>query len=420
MKIVLINPPHPHFIDPTAQAPLGLLYLAAILEVKHEVSILNLAAVENVHKVSFPNADVYGLTTTSVDYKTCKEVANLIMMEHGNRKIIIGGPGITAMPELDDWCFDSYVIGEAESIIGLVINDIENGKLKRRYYGGRTESLDSLPLPAWHLMDVMGGRAFLENYEGKSCNIMAGRGCPFNCAFCTTPYLWGRKVTVRSPENVVAEVRFLKRAHGVNLFRFNDDTINLSRKWFKQFCSLMEKEDVIWRSCFKIDLCTEDDLKMMKDSGCTEPGPGIESFDQRVLDRLNKKTTVEKNVRFLEMAARVGLKVKLLMMIGTPGETMETPEINKSYLDVVPHEYISLTFFRPMPGSDIWYHPEKYGARILDRNFEDYDFCLQRKTNGIVTNVPARSFIETELSKEALEDNMTRMREYTKDKCEAR
>jgi len=114
--------------------------------------------------------------------------------------------------------------------------------------------------------------------------------------------------------------------------------------------------------------------KTMFDAGCKEVSFGVESFDNVVLEILNKKSTAEDNARALEIAHEVGMTTRILFMIRTPGQTKDTVATNIQWLSRVPYNIIACTSFVPIPGSDIWINPDAYDIEILNRNLDDYNF----------------------------------------------
>jgi len=422
VQVALINPPHPYLIKPDSQAPLGLMYLAAVLrENGHDAAIVNLSrfseeeAVEHVPM----DAGLFGMTATCVDYPICERLAARIKQRKPDAKVVIGGPHANVAPEYINMnVFDSYCRGEGEQVILQMVDDASNGGLKPDYFGDRIKALDSLPQPARDLMDVIGGDVFArgEHFGDSKVStvIISSRGCPFKCAFCASRPIWNGTVTRRSVKSVLAEVKAVRDEYGIREFRFSDDTMNLQFDRLRALCDGMRELGVFWRCSVRAALSDYDTFKMMYDSGCREISPGIESADQRVLDFLWKGTKVEDNRNLINWATRAGLHVRVLLMIGTPGEHPDTPEINREFLNSIDYHLVSLTQFRPIPGSAIWREPERFNCRILSRDVEHYNFYFWRKgSNGQRELSPIESVIETDLlTRDELVDNMHRMREY--------
>jgi radical SAM superfamily enzyme YgiQ (UPF0313 family) len=421
MKVALINPPHPYLIKPDSQAPLGLMYLASVLRVNgHEASIVNLSRYgEHEARLHVPlDADLYGFTATCIDYPTCERLAARMREWLAKAPIVIGGPHPTVAAKYVNLAvFDSMCVGEGEDVILQMVADVSRGQLRKQYRADRVRNLDAVPFPARDLMDQIGGDVFAkgQHYSGTvSSVIITARGCPFDCAFCGSGRIWERSVTKRSVDSVLEEVRQVRDTYGIREFRFSDDTMNASRPRLTTLCHGLRKLDVFWRCSVRAGISDPDVFQMMFDSGCREVSPGIESGDQRVLDFLDKGTTVEANRKLIESATRAGINVRVLLMSGTPGEHADTPEVNRAFLHSLDYNLVSVTQFRPIPGSAIWERPEHFGCRILNRDLEHYNFYFwHRGDDGRAVPTPIEAVIDTDLlSRQQLEDNMARMRQY--------
>ena len=379
MKVVLIGLPHPYLKQPDAQAPLGLLYLAAVLEkagveveVKNYSSYMIDKAIDDL-----PRADLYGITSTSMELPQANGFAKDIKKKYPGSKVALGGPGAIT-DEYVDWSrIDAICKGEGELAILGMIDDMENGGLRKVYRGESISNLDGLPLPARHLLGkAQGGNIFAydRNYkEGGSVTILTSRGCPYKCAFCSAPRL-SRRVRFRSPESVFYEMSQVVEEFGIKQFRVSDDMFTANKEHALGICELVKKLDIAWRISIRAKPLSMDVLKALYDSGCKEVSIGIESFDHNVLNILRKGTTPEDNARALEMCEKIGIKTRVLFMIRTPGQTVFTVPRNIAWLNEVPYDIICCTTFVPLPGSDIWNNPDKYNIEILSRNLDDYNF----------------------------------------------
>ena len=424
MKITLINPPHPHLVKPDSQAPLSLMYLVSILRsYGYEVELLNLSSktLEESVKLIPTDSDLYGITATSVDYPICEDLVRLFREVKPEAQVILGGAHPTLAPTLVNFAvFTSICMGESELIINDIVRDAINNKLKAVYRGSRLtkNDLEFLPYPARDSIDVLGGPIFAyDKHFGTSIStvIIASRGCPFKCSFCAARKVWsGGMVVRRSPQNVVDEMEHVKARYGVTEFRFSDDMMNNSRKWLREFCEKVSDLNIYWRCSVRAGVNNEEDFKIMYDSGCREVSAGIETGDQRVLDALNKGTTVQDNEELLISASDAGLNVRILLMTGTPGEHPDTPELTRDFLARVPFHFVAQTMFRPLPGSDIWINPNKYGCTILTRDLRLANFYSWIKgPSGNSIKTPIKASISTSImSIDAMEDNMRRSHEY--------
>lgn len=379
-KIIFIYLPHPYLRQPNAQAPMGLLALAAILD-KHRIptDVKNYSCFSEDDAIrDLPEAKAYGITVTSLELPSANRFAKKIKSKYPHSKVILGGPG-TYADEFVDWqTVDSILKGEGDITILNMLRDLDSNNLKKLYIGKIVDKLDSLPFPARHYLNYQGGNIFAynKNYKtGGSTIILSSRGCPFNCAFCSAPsFTYSKRIRFRSPENVYREVKEVLDNYGIKQFRFSDDMFTASKKQVLAVSKMLGRLDVVWRISCRVKPLDIDMLKAMKDGGCVELSFGIESFDDHVLKGLKKGTTAEDNAKALDMCAKVGLKTRMLFMIRTPFQTKRTVPTNIEWIKKVPYDIIALTTFVPLPGSDIWTHPEKYDIEILNRNLDDYNF----------------------------------------------
>ncbi|HEC61908.1 MAG TPA: B12-binding domain-containing radical SAM protein, partial [bacterium] len=377
MELILINPPQPYLVEKHTQTPLGILYISAVVKRDRpdvDVSVCDLS--DCSEPIEVPDADVYGYTSTSLDYPECVKLMETIRMEHPGSLHIIGGSHATAMPfSCRDDGFDSVFIRESEKTILEYIDDWMRVDTVEFYEADNLVDVCTLPWPDRDALGWTGGR-ILASGNDRSASLMASRGCPFNCAFCASALIWKRKMRWRSPENVVAEMKHCIEKYNVTTFRFADDSMTSNRDWVQEFCKAVEPLGVRWQTNERVDTVTIDLLKMMRDAGCVEIGYGVESFDPMVLKILGKKISPEQSIRAVEMTFKTNIGVWLLMMISTPGETYKhTVQCNSRALARLVGKFVraSCKTLMPLPGTPIWNDPERFGVEILNRDFSTYN-----------------------------------------------
>ena len=380
--ICFIYLPHPYLKRPDAQLPMGILMLAAVIKKdgRYSVEVKDYSSYTFADAViDLPEAKIYGITVTSMEIPDANAFATHIKVKYPESHVVLGGPG-TVAPQLIDWEFvNSAVTGEAEITIFNVIENVMNNVTSTNtvYKGEPTINLNDLPFPAREMLEgPIGGDVFAygKNYVGEgSTAILSSRGCPFNCAFCASPAL-SYGVRYRSSKSIADEIMSVIKDYGIHQFRFSDDMFPANRNRLIEICDLLGVLGIAWRASIRTNPLDKDMLTVMRDSGCKEISFGAESFDDDVLRLLNKKATVDNNIRALEMTDEVGIDARILVMIGTPGQTKETIEYNKFWISRLPHRIVACTMFVPMPGSDVWYNPDKYGIEILSKDMRDYNF----------------------------------------------
>jgi len=380
LKVVFIYLPHPYLNEPDAQPPVGILYLAALLEEAGvSVDVKNYSALNTWQAINdLPEADFYGITVTSLELLQANRFAHLIKEKYDNCAVVLGGPG-TFCNEFVDWgTIDSICKGDGEEAIFFMLSDHYEKKLKREYRFAPYQTLDSLPLPARHLLgDKQGGNIFAykrQYKKGGSTIILTSRGCPYHCAFCSSPFFSNNKVRFRNPQNVVDEIQSVINTYGIRQFRISDEMFLADKKRVIEICNLIGPLDISWRISTRVKPVDPEIFTMMYETGCKEVSFGVESFDKHVLTNLKKGTTPEDNARALEIVNKIGMKARVLFMIRTPGQTRNTVPINIKWLERVPYDIICCTSFVPIPGSDVWNNPDEYGVEILDKNLDNYNF----------------------------------------------
>jgi len=227
--------------------------------------------------------------------------------------------------------------------------------------------LDTLPLPA---RDLIGDFYYEPPYSGggRFTIMTVSRGCPYPCTYCATSSYYGRKVRFRSVDNVLSEIREIKKSY--DIVGFWDDTFTLKRKYVIEIMKRMVEENLTipFLCMSRIDTVDGKMLSAMKRAGCRLILYGVESASQRVLDILNKKTKIDGVEKVFDMTRKAGIETAGFFMIGTPGETkreiIETIELAHR-LDP---DYISFNITTPYPGTELY---NKYN--YLFKRWESFD-----------------------------------------------
>ena len=188
----------------------------------------------------------------------------------------------------------------------------------------------------------------------KTFELMASRGCPFSCGFCSR--VSGKKVFHRSVQRVIEDIALLKKEYGVEEFWFLDESFTVDREWVEQFCySVIEKSLGIAFTCStRVNLIDKHILALLKKAGCISVSFGLESYNQDVLDSMKKGITLAQVDAALRACLEADIQPLITYMIGYPGETL------KSIYDTVEFVFLSSRgkfvndYFVPLPGSDIY------------------------------------------------------------------
>ena len=177
-------------------------------------------------------------------------------------------------------------------------------------------------------------------------------------------------VVYRSIENIVAELKELKY-RGVNHFRFEDDCFTIIPD-FDLLCDELKELDIRYKCHTRSNLITKYKAKWMFDSGCEECGLGVESADPVVLQAVNKKCTVEQHREAVKIIKDSGMRAKAYFVMGMPGETDMTLELNKKFVRETQLDKWTISTFMPYPGCPIFRSPGKFKVEIIDKDFSHW------------------------------------------------
>lgn len=357
MKVNLINPPQPQLYDPSAYPSMGLLYIGAVLqEAGFECEYVDLSSLEPTDKIVVPDADFHLLTIVTATLESCKNVVKNI--KSGFK---VGGgfhPSLYPTETLKELKLNSVVVGEAEEVITSVLKE----KVRGVTFGDVIKDLNKLPFPARELIPVHKLRVLSNIHgdtykdDGASTTVLSSRGCCYRCVFCCKALPQMSHIRYRSAKNVVDELEEVTQKFDIWHFRFIDDLFTINRKRVYDLCSLIKQRnlEIYWLCITRTDAITSDMLKTMHDAGCREIQFGIESGSQRILNLMNKQTTVETNLEAIQKAKDVGLKVKVFLMYGFPSETEEDVELTKKFVVEAQPDKWTLSKFTMLPGSDVY------------------------------------------------------------------
>jgi radical SAM superfamily enzyme YgiQ (UPF0313 family) len=409
MNVVLTRPPYSILYgvykkipkDREIRVPLGLLYLASSLEKEgHKVHVIdgepNLLSVSQiVSKIIEINPDVVGISSTTPEFHLAKEIVKQVKAFNSKIITIIGGAHVSALPnESLNEDIDYIVVGEGEHSIVRILKD----KPKQRIIESSIiENLDSLPLPARHLINYADYKyAIPKKGLVRMDTIETARGCPFNCLFCY--HLHGQKVRFRDPIKVVNELELSYHTTGARLFMFYDETFSANKQRVLTIC------DEIIKRKLKVDLfcwtradCLDYDvLKRMKEAGFNQITTGIESGNSEILKVLNKGETLEQFERVYKWMDELGMETRASFIVGAPYETKETVRDSINFAKKLPLYRIGVNIMTPYPGTQVYeYCKKKQGIKFVSEDWRDY----KRWGNAAVETIA--------LSKKDLEDFQT-------------
>jgi anaerobic magnesium-protoporphyrin IX monomethyl ester cyclase len=375
--VLLLVPPGINYNTP----PLGILYLAAVLE-KEGISIQVLdAAIEGFsldgtfEKIKSLSPRIIGLSVCTPDYRIIDKFAFLLKRQFPDIKIVMGGPHPTLDPEgvLSFPHIDFVIRGEGEysflefcrallngdqsnlgNILGLSYK--ENGRVIHNPDQPRIDDLDELPLAARHLIRLMKYRNYGRVYKRKPVGVMiTSRGCPLQCIFCAHE-IFGRKYRFMSAARVVEEIKLLQERYGVKEILFREDNFTANRKRVFEFCDILIKEriDITWMCLADANSITEEMAVRMKEAGCWHIGIGVESGNQEIINVLKKNIQLERVEMVFNFLHKVGIKTLAFFMIGNYTDTKETIEETIRFANRLNTDFAIFTITTPFPKTELF------------------------------------------------------------------
>lgn len=374
MRVCLINPPR---IQPKAWGkpnvfpPIVLASVAAVLEKKHTVSIIdaptegwrNLVELdETKYRVGLSEETIAervrgwspDVVVVEIPFsgwsKTAFEVVDTVKAAKKDVAVVLMGQHPTARPEacLSEPNVDFVVVGEPENTVSELVDAFASGKQDFKSIDGLgfrengkpiitgkrafIENLDLLPFPARHLLPMeLYNEAVKENplrgEISKSWTIVTTtRGCPYSCRFCSVCILWGRTWRARSPKNVVDELEHVVKTYGVKQVDFYDENMTLDKKRMAEICDQIVERGlkIEWftPNGVRADTLDEPLLRKMKKSGCKKIRVAPESGVQRVVNEvIGKNLDLKKVEQAVVLCKKVGVKVGCFFVLGMIGET---------------------------------------------------------------------------------------------------
>lgn len=406
--ILLINPPyksapgysregrctHESSFWSTSWPPYSLASIAATIRENRTIRLMDLS-VPDLPKTWFENffdqnkPDIVISSTSTQTYTSDLNFLQKIK-EITQAKIIVFGVHATMFAEdiLANSRVDIIVRNEPEETLKELIPALEKDQDLRTIKGitfktpnGQTvvneqrvylEDLDSLPFPAWDLVDLSLYK--LPLYGRKYIIINTLRGCPFRCSFCSTQVYYGHKSRIRSVPSLLEEIKFNIDNYGIRDVFFWGDTFTLKRDQITGLCKgiIKNKLDIHWVANSRVDTVDKEMLDLMKKAGIWLLSVGIESGDDKILKRCRKNTTVEKITTAVALIQSSGIKIAGHIIFGLPGETEATAQKTLNLIKTLKLDFVALYSAAPFPGSPLYKEALQQGW-IEGKNWADFN-----------------------------------------------
>jgi len=396
----------------TAVPPIGIAYVASSLRLAgHEVKVVDSIgdALEQYYYFGVKNLYVNGLTTDQIlqriptdsefigvsfpfsnEWPLAKRVCLAIKKRFPQAILFAGGEHATAMPEhclLDCPDLHYIILGEGEETVVDLVNTLsvdgdvskvagiafhqKDGELFYTNKRNRMLAIDEIPHPAWDLIPLenylAGGYSYGVNI-GRTIPLIATRGCPYQCTFCSNPQMWTTRWLARVPLKVVEEMEEYIRQYRVENFDFYDLTAVVRKDWIIEFCKLLieRKLNITWQlpSGTRSEALDEEVTGLLYNSGCRNLTYAPESGSPEILKKIKKKINPDRMIASMKSAITNKINIKANIIVGFPGERLRN--ILETYkfivrMALIGVDDVSVWTFTAYPGSEIFHDLQKQG-----------------------------------------------------------
>ena len=397
--IILINLPtnawyKKEFSKNNVMPPLGLMYIATVLQNNHfdvdliDFSVTNMKEHEFTNYILSEKPKIVGISTYAESWLALKVISAHIKSLLPTCLICAGGAfaTFTYRDVLSKSHVDIISTGEGElsilalcnsvihkqgtipSIPGLIIKTPEK-KVICTGISKRITDLDSLPFVNRELVDA--------SKYNIPYTISTSRGCPGGCIFCSSKSFWGSKIYMRSASNIVAEIMEIYTKYKSNVFQISDDTFTASKKRAIDVCSALINSGIqfIWGCESRADVITEDFARLLKKAGCNKIQIGLESADNQILKSLNKYVTIEQIENALKILSAQGFFITLSFIVGHADDTTSTIKKTIDFAIQAKEKYgaaPAISVNTPFPGTPQYSLRHQLGITIYNTDWNEF------------------------------------------------
>jgi radical SAM superfamily enzyme YgiQ (UPF0313 family) len=367
--------------------------------------VLNGLSESRIADMIDPNTDVIGLSLMfSGNWLHNRILIDYLGVRFPKATIIAGGEHLSAAPEMciqQTKYLDICICGEGEETISSVVKAIEikdelgsipgivyrdkSGQPIRTLPKKRIREIEEIAWPAWEYFPLekykQHGIIYGVDRNVYSLPLMATRGCPYECIFCSSPQMWGTRYYMRSPQDVANEIAFFHAKFSVTNFDFYDLTAIIQKKWIIEFAKeiIDRKLQITWQipAGTRSEVIDREVAYYLYHSGCSNITYAPESGSKEVLKLIKKKVYLPKMLDSIYFSSQEKMNVKLNMIIGFPGETHLS--IWKSMWFLIKASWygandMSVATLSPYPGSELFETLSKQGK--IDINDDDFFYKI--------------------------------------------
>lgn len=369
----------------TVWPPISLVLMATIAEregacvkvIDCSVEDIDFESLEHHIQIFEPDLAIFNTATATINSDL--SFASKIKNRFPNAKVGAFGIHVSALTDESfsiNQDLDFVIRGEPEETVKHLVESMinkygmkgiegisfrEGGRIIHNRPRQWIADLDSLPYPNWDLVNYLNYRLPLN--QRPFLFVVTGRGCPYQCIYCTQKTYYGTNYRLRNPQSVVDELRYLSSRYGVRDFMLWSETFTMNQEFVSKLCGTIKDNDlnINWSCTTRVDLVNPGILSEMKQAGCWLIAFGIESGSQRILDNTRKGHSVETSKEAVKMAKDAGLLVVGHFVLGLPGEDENSITETMGLLSEINVDFAQFYCAVPFPGSPFYEQAKKEG-----------------------------------------------------------
>jgi anaerobic magnesium-protoporphyrin IX monomethyl ester cyclase len=407
MKVTIIQAPQmvtlSNYLTTVAIPPLGMAYVTASLEqAGHQIQFIDgvgealtrFSPYGDYYLRGLPHEEIVARVDPEVEliavgcmftpqWPSVRALIDQLRAAHPAAPIVLGGEHATALPEyiLESSKVDFIVLGEGEETIVALAQALEKdeplealsgialrvgGKVQRNPARARIRDIDDLPWPAWKHIPVQNYIAYNQPHGaalGRSMPMLATRGCPYRCTYCSSPQMWTTKWVPRSVANVVDEIEYNVAAFGANDFHFEDLTAIVRKDWIVAFCKEIVDRGLEGKITWQLPSGTRSEaidievMTWMKRAGAKILSYAPESGSERMLKLIKKRISLKHMMEAARDAVKCKMSLQANFVLGHHEETLK--DTLQTYLFLIHCAWVGFTevhlaCFYPLPNTEDW------------------------------------------------------------------
>lgn len=402
--VLLVNPFYEHFpgksrLRPYSEPQVGLAYLAS--SIKNQTPSVRVKIIDQCienrtddalyETIKQTRPMVVGFYSSTITIPSVGRLSKRIKSACPETLTILGGPHISALPADLPAAMDVGVIGEGELTLANIVSKCTSGKnwketegIVYRNYAELVQSprrapikaVDDIPFPA-HEMLLEKKYTYQYPVRARSpyfTSLVASRGCPFHCSFCTKSAVWGDGVRRRSVGNVMAELGEVKKL-GFDIFSFRDDTFTHNPNFVAEFCrNMIDKKMHMRWACFgRGDQVDETMAKQLAEAGCFEMHIGVETVNEKILQETGKKMKPARLLEGFGFLKKHGVRAKGTFILGLPGDDEPSIRRTVAFAKKLDPVFCFFSVFVPYPGT-VHFDDYKKSGYLVTEDYSRFNY----------------------------------------------